>query len=64
MADPEAIHNWRRLDNRITTSGQPTEKRLADIHARGVRHILNLRAAHHEKAMPDEAASVRGLGMT
>jgi len=33
MADPEAIYNWRRLDNRITTSGQPTEKQLADIHA-------------------------------
>jgi len=26
MADPEAIYNWRRLDDRITTSGQPTEK--------------------------------------
>ena len=42
MADPEAIYNWQRLDNRITTSGQPTEKQLADIHALGVRHIVNL----------------------
>jgi hypothetical protein len=25
MAETEAIHNWRELDNRITTSGQPTE---------------------------------------
>jgi hypothetical protein len=25
MADPEVIHHWRRLDDRITTSGQPTE---------------------------------------
>jgi hypothetical protein len=32
MADPEAIYNWQRLDNRMTTSGQPTEKQLADIH--------------------------------
>ena len=24
MADPEPIYNWQRLDDRITTSGQPT----------------------------------------
>ena len=41
MADPESIYNWRRLDDRITTSGQPTEPQLADIHALGVRHIIN-----------------------
>jgi protein tyrosine phosphatase (PTP) superfamily phosphohydrolase (DUF442 family) len=64
MADPEAIYNWQRLDNRITTSGQPTEKQLADIHALGVRHIVNLGLHTHEKALPDEAASVSRLGMT
>jgi protein tyrosine phosphatase (PTP) superfamily phosphohydrolase (DUF442 family) len=42
MADPESIYNWRRLDDRITTSGQPTEPQLADIHELGVRHIINL----------------------
>jgi protein tyrosine phosphatase (PTP) superfamily phosphohydrolase (DUF442 family) len=63
MADPEAIYNWGRLDNRITTSGQPTEKQLADIHALGVRHIVNLGLHTHEKALPDEAASVARLGM-
>jgi len=26
MADPEGIYNWHRLDDRITTSGQPTEE--------------------------------------
>ena len=62
MADPEAIYNWQRLDNRITTSGQPTEKQLADIHALGVRHIVNLGLHTHEKALPDEAASVSRLG--
>src|SRR6202140_3044459 len=64
MADPESIYNWRRLDNRITTSGQPTEEQLADIHALGVRHIVNLGLHSHEKALPDEATSVRNLGMT
>jgi protein tyrosine phosphatase (PTP) superfamily phosphohydrolase (DUF442 family) len=64
MADPEAIYNWRRLDNRITTSGQPSETQLADIHAVGVRHIVNLGLHTHDKALPDEAASVNRLGMT
>ena len=64
MAEPETIYNWRRLDGRITTSGQPTEPQLADIHALCVRHIVNLGLHTHEKALPDEAASVSRLGMT
>lgn len=51
MADPETIYNWRRLDDRITTSGQRTEKQLADIHALGVRHIVSLGLHTHEKAL-------------
>ena len=64
MADPEAIYHWRRLDDRVTTSGQPTEAQLADIHALGVRHVVNLGLHSHEKALPDEAASISRLGMT
>ena len=64
MADPEAIYNWRRLDDRITTSGQPTEPQLAEIKALGVEHIVNLGLHTHEKALPDEAGSVGRLGMT
>jgi protein tyrosine phosphatase (PTP) superfamily phosphohydrolase (DUF442 family) len=64
MADPETIYNWRRLDDRVTTSGQPTEPQLAEIRALGVRHIVNLGLHTHEKALPDEAASVSRLGMT
>jgi protein tyrosine phosphatase (PTP) superfamily phosphohydrolase (DUF442 family) len=64
MADPESIYNWRRLDDRITTSGQPTEEQLADIRALGVRHIVNLRLHSHGKALPDEATGVRNLDMT
>jgi protein tyrosine phosphatase (PTP) superfamily phosphohydrolase (DUF442 family) len=63
MADPQSIYNWRRLDDRITTSGQPSEPQLADIQALGVRHIINLGLHTHEKALPDEAVSV-SLGMT
>ena len=64
MRDPETIYNWCRLDDRITTSGQPTEAQLSDIRSLGVRHIVNLGLHTHEKALPDEAASVSRLGMT
>ena len=64
MADPEGIYNWRRVDDRVTTSGQPTETQLTDIRALGVRHIINLGLHTHGKALPDEAASVSRLGMT
>ena len=56
--DPVDIHNWRRLDDRLTTSGQPDEEQLGRIRALGVGHIVNLGLHSHEKALPDEAASV------
>ena len=61
MADPGDIYHWHRLDDRVTTSGQPTESQLADIRALGVRCIINLGLHTHEKALPDEAASVHAL---
>ncbi len=64
MVDPDHIYHWRRLDHRITTSGQPTAAQLAEIRALGVRHIINLAPHTHEKALPDEASSVSDLGMT
>src|SRR5260370_22269700 len=64
MAAPKSIYNGHRLDDRITTSGQPTEPQLADLRALGIRHIINLGLHSHEKALPDEAASVSRLGMT
>ena len=63
MADPDSIYNWRRLDQRVTTSGQPTEDQLAEIRDLGVKHVINLGLHTHEKALPDEAASVSRLGM-
>jgi uncharacterized protein (TIGR01244 family) len=61
---PEAIYHWHRLDDRLTTSGQPSEAQLADIAALGVRTVINLGLHSHEKALPDEASSVTALGMT
>ena len=64
MADPESIYHWLRLDERVTTSGQPTEEQLANIAALDVRCVVNLGLHSHEKALPDEAATVAALGMT
>jgi uncharacterized protein (TIGR01244 family) len=63
MVDPKSIYHWH-LDDRITTSGQPSETQLADIAALGVRYVINLGPHSHEKALPDEAATVDALGMT
>jgi hypothetical protein len=57
MVDPESIYHWHRLDDRITTSGQPSETQLADIAALGVRYVINLGLHSHEKALPDEAGN-------
>lgn len=64
MPDPVHIHNWRRFDARVTTSGQPSEAELAEIRALGVTRVINLGLHSHERALPDEAASVAALGMS
>jgi uncharacterized protein (TIGR01244 family) len=64
MGDPDEIYNWRRLDDRLTTSGQPTEAQLRSIRDLGVRSVINLGLHTHEKALPDEAKTVSELGMT
>ena len=61
--DPVGIFNWRRIDDRITTSGQPNEDQLAEIAALGIGCVINLGLHTHERALPDEAATVRQLGM-
>ena len=63
MPDPVDIHRWRRLDKRLTTSGQPSEAQLAALAALGVRHVVNLGLHTHEKALADEAASLARLGL-
>ena len=63
MTDPSGILNWLRLDDRVTTSGQPDEAELAAIRTLGVARVINLALHSHPKALPDEAATVHGLGM-
>jgi protein tyrosine phosphatase (PTP) superfamily phosphohydrolase (DUF442 family) len=64
MRDLTDIYNWRRVSDRLTTSGQPTEAQLAEIQKLGVTHVVNLGMHDHERALADEGASVAVLGMT
>ncbi len=63
MRDLPDILNWRRLNERISLSGQPTEAQLADIRDLGVTHVINLGPHHNEGALEDEAGAVAALGM-
>ncbi len=46
----------------LHTGGQPTVEDLAQLHAQGVRTIIDLRGADEDRGY-DEAAEVRRLGM-
>lgn len=63
MEGPETIHNWLRLDERLTTSGQPSEAQLAGLVPLGVTHVVNLALHTHELALADETGTVAALGM-
>lgn len=63
VGDPVEILNWRRFDGRLTTSDQPTEEQPGAIKQLGVTNIVNLGLHNHEKALPDESATVSTLGM-
>ena len=64
MSELNEIINWRRLNDKITLSGQPTEDQLVEIRKLGVTHIINLGPHHNKGALKDEAKSVTNLGMT
>lgn len=61
----EEIYNYRPVDDRLATSGQPTEAQLALIAEAGYTTVINL-ALHDDPrySLEDEAGSVAELGMT
>jgi len=64
MRDLPELINWRRLDHRITLSGQPTENQLAQIKELGVTHIINLGPHTSKGALEDETKTVTDLGLS
>ncbi len=63
ISDLSDILNWRRINSRITTSGQPSEDQLAEIKRLGVTHVVNLGPHSNKGALDDEAGTVTSLGM-
>jgi uncharacterized protein (TIGR01244 family) len=58
------IYNFRAVDERLATSGQPSEAQIQAIAAAGFEVIINL-ALHDvpRYSLPDEAATVRACGL-
>jgi uncharacterized protein (TIGR01244 family) len=56
--------NFRQVDDRLLTAGQPNEAQLADAARQGVKAVINL-ALHDDPrySLADEAGCVRALGM-
>lgn len=60
----DEIYNAREVDDRLLTSGQPTEDQLRDVAAAGIDTVVNLAPHDASNALPDEPGLVRSLGMT
>ncbi len=58
------IYNYRPVDDRISTGGQPTEEQLRAAAAEGFTTVINLAVIDDTHALLDEAGLVRALGMT
>ncbi len=59
------IYNYRVIDARLSTSGQPSVEELGAVARAGFEVVINL-ALHDDPrySLTDEAGSVTGLGMT
>ena len=57
------IYNFLPLSDTLLTSGMPTAEQLADAARSGVQAVINLAMPDSERALPDEASLVKGLGM-
>ena len=60
----QAIPKVRAIDDRLVTSGQPTEAQLGAIADAGYATVINL-GLHDDPrySLPDERATVEGLGL-
>ena len=59
----EDIAAYLKLTDQIATSGQPNETQFADIAQAGYQLVINLALTGKEYSLPDEAGTVRSLGM-
>lgn len=58
------IYNYRSVNDRISTGGQPTQEQLRSAAAEGFSTVINLATGNARFSLDDEAGLVRSLGMT
>lgn len=58
------IYNYRRVDEQISTGGQPTEDQLRAAAQEGITGVISLVPFDPKRSLPDEAGLVQSLGMT
>jgi protein tyrosine phosphatase (PTP) superfamily phosphohydrolase (DUF442 family) len=58
------IFNYRKVDERVGTGGQPTEEQLRAAAAEGYQAVVNLATFDPKRSLADEAGLVQSLGMT
>ena len=59
----EDSYNFRRIDDRLTTSGLMSVAQLGDLHREGYDAVINLLPDSYEHAVADEARIVREQGL-
>jgi protein tyrosine phosphatase (PTP) superfamily phosphohydrolase (DUF442 family) len=57
------IYNFRALDERLGTAGQPTENQFRAIRKAGFEAVINLALPTSDNALANEGSIVTGLGM-
>jgi protein tyrosine phosphatase (PTP) superfamily phosphohydrolase (DUF442 family) len=57
------IYNYRKVNDQISTGGQPTEEQLRSAAAEGFTTVINLAMINSDRALDDEAGLVRSLGL-
>lgn len=60
----DKIYNYLPIDERIGSSGQPTERQFQAIRAAGFAHVINLAPHGAENSIDDEQSVVERLGMS
>jgi protein tyrosine phosphatase (PTP) superfamily phosphohydrolase (DUF442 family) len=63
MPGIEQSYNFRRLDDRITTSGLVSPEQLEGLQAEGYDAVVNLLPDSNDRAVPDEGRIVRDQGL-
>ena len=59
----EAIYNYLKVNDQLTTGGQPTEEQLRAAAAEGFDTVINLATFSPGHSLEDEAGLVQSLGL-